>query len=83
MLELKNVKKTFNKGTINEKNALTGVNLKMEPGDFVTVIGGNGAGKSTMLNMIAGVYPIDSGAVIIDGKNVTRQPDGNGSRYGD
>ncbi len=81
MLELKNVKKTFNKGTINEKKALTGVNLKMEPGDFITVIGGNGAGKSTMLNMIAGVYPIDSGAVIIDGKNVTRQPDYKRAAY--
>ena len=81
MLELKNVKKTFNKGTINEKKALTGVNLKMEPGDFVTVIGGNGAGKSTILNMIAGVYPIDSGAVIIDGKNVTRQPDYKRASY--
>lgn len=81
MLELKNVKKTFNKGTINEKKALDGVNLKMEPGDFITVIGGNGAGKSTMLNMIAGVYPIDSGAVIIDGKNVTRQPDYKRAAY--
>lgn len=81
MLELKNVKKTFNRGTINEKKALTGVNLKMEPGDFVTVIGGNGAGKSTMLNMIAGVYPIDSGAVIIDGKNITRKPDYKRAAY--
>lgn len=75
MLELKNVKKTFNRGTINEKKALEGVDLQMNPGDFVTVIGGNGAGKSTMLNMIAGVYPVDSGAIVIDGKNVTRQPD--------
>ena len=75
MLELKNVKKTFNRGSVNEKQALNGVNLKLEPGDFVTVIGGNGAGKSTMLNMIAGVYPVDSGAVVIDGKNVTRQSD--------
>lgn len=81
MLELKNVKKTFNKGTVNEKKALNGVNLKMEPGDFITVIGGNGAGKSTMLNMIAGVYPIDSGAIIIDGKNVTRQPDYKRAAY--
>lgn len=81
MLELKNVKKTFNKGTINEKKALTGVNLIMEPGDFITVIGGNGAGKSTMLNMIAGVYPIDSGAIIIDGKNVTKQPDYKRAAY--
>ena len=81
MLELKNVKKTFNRGSINEKRALSGVNLKLEPGDFVTVIGGNGAGKSTMLNMIAGVYPIDSGAVIIDGKNVTLQPDYKRAAY--
>ena len=81
MLELKNVKKTFNRGSINEKKALSGVNLKLAPGDFVTVIGGNGAGKSTMLNMIAGVYPIDSGAVIIDGKNVTRQPDYKRAAY--
>lgn len=81
MLELKNVKKTFNRGTINEKKALTGVNLKIEQGDFITVIGGNGAGKSTMLNMIAGVYPIDSGAVIIDGKNVTRHPEYKRAAY--
>lgn len=81
MLELKNVKKTFNRGTINEKKALTGVNLKLEPGDFVTVIGGNGAGKSTVLNMIAGVYPIDSGAIIIDGENVTRKPDYKRAAY--
>lgn len=81
MLELKNVKKTFNRGTINEKKALTGVNLKLVPGDFVTVIGGNGAGKSTMLNMIAGVYPIDSGAIIIDGKNVTRQAEHKRAAY--
>ncbi len=81
MLELKNIKKTFNRGTINEKKALEGVSLKLEPGDFVTVIGGNGAGKSTMLNMIAGVYPVDSGAVVIDGKNVTRQPDYKRAAY--
>lgn len=81
MLELKNVKKTFNRGSINEKKALSGVNLKLDPGDFVTVIGGNGAGKSTMLNMIAGVYPVDSGAVIIDGKNVTREPDYKRAAY--
>ena len=56
MLELNNVCKTFNAGTINEKVALRGVNLKLEEGDFVTVIGGNGAGKSTMLNAIAGVW---------------------------
>ncbi len=63
MLTLKNVSKTFNKGTVNEKRALSGLNLELAPGDFVTVIGGNGAGKSTMLNMVAGVYPIDAGTI--------------------
>ena len=58
MLDIQNVRKTFNKNTINEKKALNGINLHLDEGDFVTVIGGNGAGKSTMLNMIAGVYPI-------------------------
>ncbi len=75
MLELKNIKKTFNPGTINEKKALTGVDLKLEDGDFVTVIGGNGAGKSTMLNAIAGVWPVDEGSISIDGINVTGLPD--------
>ncbi len=75
MLEIKNVHKTFNKGTINEKKALNGVELKLEPGDFVTVIGGNGAGKSTMLNMIAGVYPIDQGTILLDGKDISDLPE--------
>ncbi len=75
MLELVDVYKTFNLGTINEKKALNGVNLKLEAGDFVTVIGGNGAGKSTVLNAIAGVWPVDSGAIIIDGMNVTGLPE--------
>ena len=75
MLEIKNVYKTFNPGTINEKKALNGLDLTLNDGDFVTVIGGNGAGKSTMLNMIAGVYPVDSGAIIIDGTDVTKLPD--------
>lgn len=75
MLELRNVNKTFNTGTINEKHVLNDLNLSMEEGDFVTVIGGNGAGKSTMLNAIAGVWPIDSGAIIIDGENITGLPD--------
>ena len=70
MLEIKNVHKTFNKGTINEKKALNGVNLHLDPGDFVTIIGGNGAGKSTTLNMVAGVYPIDQGTIILDGKDL-------------
>ncbi len=69
MLKLTNVHKTFNKGTINEKKALNGLNLQLNDGDFVTVIGGNGAGKSTMLNMIAGVYPIDCGKITINEEN--------------
>lgn len=81
MLVLSNVKKTFNKGTINEKKALNGISLTLQDGDFVTVIGGNGAGKSTMLNMIAGVYPIDSGRIEIDGVNISRQPEHRRARY--
>jgi len=75
MLELKNIVKTFNAGTVNEKRALNGLSLVLEDGDFVTVIGGNGAGKSTMLNAIAGVWRPDSGSVIIDGKDVTDMPE--------
>ena len=71
MLKLDNIFKTFNKGTINEKKALEGLSLHLEPGDFVTVIGGNGAGKSTMLNAVAGVWPVDSGRIILDGVDVT------------
>lgn len=72
MLYLNHVKKTFNPGTINEKKALCDVNLHLNPGDFVTIIGGNGAGKSTTLNAIAGVWPIDSGEILIDGVNVSK-----------
>lgn len=74
MLEIKDVYKAFNPGTINEKIALKGINLTLEKGDFVTVIGGNGAGKSTMLNAVAGVWPIDSGSIQIAGTNVTGLP---------
>lgn len=81
MLKINNVHKTFNKGTINEKAALQGLNLELKEGDFVTVIGGNGAGKSTMLNMIAGVYPVDDGSIVIDGVDVTRQPDFKRAAY--
>ena len=69
MLKLDNIHKTFNPGTINEKIALNGVNLTLNEGDFVTVIGGNGAGKSTTLNAIAGVWPIDSGKICISGSD--------------
>ncbi len=72
MLEIKNISKTFNPGTINEKKALDGVSLKLNEGDFVTVIGGNGAGKSTLLNAIAGTWFVDEGSIVIDGVNVTR-----------
>ena len=72
MLEIQNIHKTFNPGTINEKVALNGVNLNLTPGDFVTIIGGNGAGKSTTLNAIAGVWPVDEGKIIIDGVDITK-----------
>ena len=72
MLEIQNVSKTFNAGTVNQKTALNGLNLKLNEGDFVTVIGGNGAGKSTMLNAVAGVWPVDCGKIVIDGVDVTR-----------
>ena len=75
MLELVNVRKTFNPKTVNEKVALDGLNLRLADGDFVTVIGGNGAGKSTMLNAIAGVWPIDSGNIAIDGYELTHLPE--------
>ena len=72
MLEIQNIHKIFNPGTINEKVALNGVNLNLNPGDFVTIIGGNGAGKSTTLNAIAGVWSVDEGKIIIDGVDITK-----------
>ena len=75
MLELQNVYKTFNPGTINQKQALNGISLKLQDGDFVTVIGGNGAGKSTTLNAIAGVWPVDAGRILIDGRDVSGLPE--------
>ena len=72
MLEIQNIHKTFNPGTINEKVALNGVNLNLNPGDFVTIIGGNGVGKSTTLNAIAGVWSVDEGKIIIDGVDITK-----------
>ena len=75
MLEIKNVKKTFNAKTVNEKIALDGLSLHLNDGEFVTVIGGNGAGKSTMLNAIAGVWPIDQGSIVIDGTDISRLPE--------
>ena len=81
MLKIENVWKTFNKGTVNEKVALNCLNLHMQPGDFVTVIGGNGAGKSTMLNAVAGVFGVDSGKIIIDGVDVTHLPEYKRAQY--
>ena len=71
MLKIKNVYKTFNAGTINEKKALQNLSLTLQTGDFCTVIGGNGAGKSTMLNAVSGVWPVDSGAILIDGVDIS------------
>lgn len=81
MLQIENVSKTFNPGTINEKKALIDLSLHLNPGDFVTVIGGNGAGKSTMLNAVAGVWPVDSGSIIIDGINVTGECEHKRAKY--
>lgn len=81
MLNISDVEKTFNPGTINEKKALNGINLHLAKGDFVTVIGGNGAGKSTLLNMIAGVYPVDCGSIVIDGVDITHLPEYKRAKY--
>ena len=81
MLDVQNVYKTFNPGTVNEKAALRGVSLTLNDGDFVTVIGGNGAGKSTLLNAVAGVWPVDSGSISIGGTDVTRLPEHKRARY--
>ena len=81
MLELSNISKAFNPGTINEKIALNGISLTLNDGDFVTVIGGNGAGKSTMLNAIAGVWKPDTGKVLIDGVDVTNMPEHKRAKF--
>ena len=81
MLDIKHLSKTFFPGTVNEKKALTDVNLHMEPGDFITIIGGNGAGKSTLLNSIAGIFPIDGGQILIDGVDVSKMPEHKRARY--
>ena len=81
MLDIQNVHKTFNAGTVNAKHALCGVNLHLNPGDFVTIIGGNGAGKSTTMNAVAGVFPIDKGTIKIDGVDVGRLPEHKRAKY--
>ncbi len=75
MLTIYGLKKTFNKGNVNERVALCNISLTLREGDFVTVIGGNGAGKSTLLNAIAGVFPVDSGSIVIDGTDIMRMPE--------
>ena len=81
MLRIDQISKTFNPGTINEKKALNGLTLHLAPGDFVTVIGGNGAGKSTMLNAVAGTWPVDAGSIRIDGVDVTALPEYKRAKY--
>ena len=81
MLELQNVTKVFNPGTVNEKIAVNDVSLKLEDGDFVTVIGSNGAGKSTMLNLVAGLWKPDSGNILLDDINVTKMPEFKRAKY--
>ena len=81
MLDVQNIYKTFNPGTVNQKTALNGVSLHLAPGDFVTVIGGNGAGKSTLLNAVAGVWRVDSGTISIDGVDLTHMPEHKRARY--
>lgn len=81
MLEIKNITKIFNAGTVNEKVALNDVSLTLNDGDFVTVIGGNGAGKSTLLNSVAGTYPVDYGKIIIDGTDITKLPEHKRAKF--
>ena len=81
MLTLTNITKTFGAGTVNEKTALAGVDLHLNKGDFVTVLGSNGAGKSTLFGAIAGTFLPDSGTIILDGQNITNQPDYKRSKF--
>ncbi len=81
MLKIDNIVKVFNAGTVNEKTALNGLSLHLDEGDFCTVIGGNGAGKSTMLNAVAGVFQVDQGSIVIDGVDVTRLPEHKRAKY--
>ena len=80
MLDIKQISKTFNPGTVNEKTALSGLSLHLEAGDFVTIIGSNGAGKSTLLNAVAGVFFVDEGSIVLAGRDITFQPEHRRSR---
>lgn len=81
MLVIENLSKVFNPGTINEKTAISNMNLTVNDGDFITILGSNGAGKSTLFNAIAGVFLADSGRIMLDGENITFQPDYRRSKY--
>ena len=81
MLEISHISKTFNPGTINEKKALVDVSFTLNDGDFCTVIGGNGAGKSTIMNAVSGVWPVDTGSIKIDGIDVTTLPEHKRAKY--
>ena len=81
MLKIQGISKTFNPGTVNEKKALSGVDLHLNPGDFVTILGSNGAGKSTLFNAIAGSFTVDSGTIRLDGRNITNMPDYKRSKF--
>ncbi len=80
MLDIKNISKTFNPGTVNEKKALSGLSLHLEPGDFVTIVGSNGAGKSTLFNAIAGAFYVDEGSIRLSGEDITFKPEYRRSR---
>ncbi len=80
MLDVKQISKTFNPGTVNEKKALSGLSLHLDEGDFVTIIGSNGAGKSTLLNAVAGVFYVDEGSIVLGGRDITFQPEHRRSR---
>jgi putative ABC transport system ATP-binding protein len=81
MLNVTNISKTFNPGTVNEKTAISGLSLHLDPGDFVTIIGSNGAGKSTLFNAIAGSFFCDSGTIQLDGQDITFQPEYQRARH--
>ena len=81
MLKIDRITKTFGKGTINEKIAIDNLNLDMDRGEFITIIGNNGAGKSTLMNCISGVFPVDSGTILLDGEDLTRQPEYKRARH--
>ena len=81
MLKINQITKTFGKGTINEKIAINNLSLDMDRGEFITIIGNNGAGKSTLMNCISGVFPVDSGTILLDGEDLTRQPEYKRARH--